>query len=193
MQSRPIPGVIPPVLLVLSPYPFTTPPTPLPPPTAQARLVKHLPPGFTDSQLYELFRPYGALHSVRAQSSYGQNTGVVEFWREEDAKIAEQLMHCAEIEGQNIAVQIWHAKRAGAPISEFNAAAPTFVPTGAVYSPYPTQYSPPRAPPYQSVPRSPVIVHGPGQQVQLAPGTSHSGLIDPCNLFIKVCSMRTHL
>jgi polyadenylate-binding protein len=29
-------------------------------------------------------------------------------------------------------------------------------------------------------------VHGPGQQVQpAAPGTSHSGLIDPCNLFCK--------
>ena len=30
-------------------------------------------------------------------------------------------------------------------------------------------------------------MHGPGQQVQYAPpGSSHSGLIDPCNLFIKV-------
>jgi polyadenylate-binding protein len=33
---------------------------------------------------------------------------------------------------------------------------------------------------------SPLFVHGPGQQVQPAPpGTSHSGLIDPCNLFCK--------
>lgn len=35
------------------------------------------------------------------------------------------------------------------------------------------------------------FVHGPGQQVQLAPlmgpgSNSHSGLIDPCNLFCKV-------
>jgi hypothetical protein len=34
-------------------------------------------------------------------------------------------------------------------------------------------------------------MHGPGQQVQLAPpsgpgSNSHSGLIDPCNLFCKV-------
>ena len=35
-------------------------------------------------------------------------------------------------------------------------------------------------------------MHGPGQQVQIAPivgpgSNSHSGLIDPCNLFCKVC------
>ncbi len=52
------------------------------------------------------------------------------------------------------------------------------------------QYSPPRTAPYP--PRSPLsFLHGPGQQVQYAPmsgpgSTSHSGLIDPCNLFIKV-------
>ena len=55
---------------------------------------------------------------------------------------------------------------------------------------FPDQYSPPRASPYH--PRSPLpFIHGPGQQVQLAPlhgpgSTSHSGLIDPCNLFCKV-------
>jgi len=50
------------------------------------------------------------------------------------------------------------------------------------------KYSPPRAS-FHTVRAS--FVHGPGQQVQLAPlsgpgSTSHSGLIDPCNLFIKV-------
>jgi len=50
------------------------------------------------------------------------------------------------------------------------------------------KYSPPRAG-FHSVRAS--FVHGPGQQVQLAPlsgpgSNSHSGLIDPCNLFIKV-------
>ncbi|KZT03826.1 uncharacterized protein LAESUDRAFT_728848 [Laetiporus sulphureus 93-53] len=188
LQSRPIPGMQPPVLLVLSPYPSTTPPTPLPPPNALPRLVKHLPPGFTDSQLYDLFRPFGALASARTQSPFGRDTGVVEFWREEDAHQAEEAMHCADVEGQNIAVQVYQPRRAGG-IADFNATAPTFVPTGSVY-PYPTQYSPPRSVPYH--PRSPVppFMHGPGQQVQLAPlsgpgSTSHSGLIDPCNLFIK--------
>ncbi|KAI0078354.1 hypothetical protein K474DRAFT_1594173 [Panus rudis PR-1116 ss-1] len=183
LQSRPIPGLQPPVLLVLSPYPSTNPPTPLPPPSASPRLVKHLPPGYTDSQLYDLFRPFGALASVRTQAPFGKDTGVVEFWREEDARQAEEAMHCAEVDGQNIAVQIYQPKRAGATLSEFNATAPTFIPTGSIF-PYPTQYSPPRASPYQTTPRSPVFVHGPGQQVQHGP-TSHSGLIDPCNLFIK--------
>ncbi|KAH9833331.1 uncharacterized protein C8Q71DRAFT_775076 [Rhodofomes roseus] len=187
LQARPIAGLTPPVLLVLSPYPSTTPPTPLPPPNAQPRLVKHLPPGYTDSQLYDLFRPYGALASVRTQSPFGKDTGVVEYWREDDAREAEEAMHCADVEGQNIAVQVYQPRRAGVAASEFNATAPSFVPTGSVF-PYPTQYSPPRAPPYQ--PRSPAFVHGPGQQVQLAPlsgpgSSSHSGLIDPCNLFIK--------
>ncbi|KAI0729775.1 hypothetical protein C8Q72DRAFT_992455 [Fomitopsis betulina] len=189
LQARPIQGVTPPTTLVLSPYPSTSPPTPLPPPSAQPRLVKHLPPGYTDSQLYDLFRPYGALASVRTQSPFGRDTGIVEYWREEDAREAEEAMHCADVEGQNIAVQVYQPRRGGAGPSEFNVTAPAFVPTGSVF-PYPTQYSPPRAPPYQPQPRSPVFVHGPGQQVQLAPvsgpgSTSHSGLIDPCNLFIK--------
>ena len=140
LQARPIPGLTPPVLLVLSPYPSTTPPTPLPPPSAQPRLVKHLPPGYTDSQLYDLFRPYGALASVRTQSPFGKDTGVVEYWREEDAREAEEAMHCADVEGQNIAVQVYQPRRGGAATSEFNATAPTFVPTGSVF-PYPTQVS----------------------------------------------------
>ncbi|KIM91560.1 hypothetical protein PILCRDRAFT_810843 [Piloderma croceum F 1598] len=185
LQSRPIPGLQPPVPLVLSPYPPTTPPTPMPPPSAVPRLVKHLPPGFADSQLYDIFRPFGALASARTQAGFGNDTGVIEFWREEDAVLAEEAMHCSDVEGQNIAVQVYQPRRTSA---EFSANAPTFVPSGSVF-PYPTQYSPPRASPYS--PRPPVpFVHGPGQQVQLAPlsgpgSNSHSGLIDPCNLFCK--------
>ncbi|THH23188.1 hypothetical protein EUX98_g7989 [Antrodiella citrinella] len=189
LQSRPIPGSNPSVVLVLSPYPSTTPPTPLPPPSASPRLVKHLPPGYTDSQLYDLFRPFGALASVRTQAPFGRDTGVVEFWREEDAQAAEESLHCADVEGQNIAVQIYQPRRAGSALNEFNVTAPTFVPTGTAY-PY-ASYSPPRTSPYATPQRSPVFIHGPGQQVQLAPlvgpgSSSHSGLIDPCNLFIKV-------
>ncbi|KAI9438564.1 hypothetical protein H4582DRAFT_1949444 [Lactarius indigo] len=189
LQGRQIPGLSPPVVLVLSPYPPTTPPTPLPPPSASPRLVKHLPPNYTDPQLFDLFRPFGALASVRAQTSFGQDTGLVEFWREEDARRAEEALHCADIEGQNIAVQLYHRRGSGV-LSEFSPRAPPFVPSGSAYpTPYPTQYSPPRASPYH--PRSPLpFIHGPGQQVQLAPlhgpgSNSHSGLIDPCNLFCK--------
>ncbi|KAI0049238.1 hypothetical protein FA95DRAFT_1489682 [Auriscalpium vulgare] len=194
LQGRPIPGATPTALLVLSPYPPTTPPTPLPPPSASPRLVKHLPPGYTDNQLYDLFRSFGALASVRTQANFGKDTGVVEFWREEDARQAEEAMHCADVEGQNIAVQVYQPRRTSGQISEFSPSAPAFVPAAAGYpSPYPTQviiqYSPPRASPFHV--RSPgPFIHGPGQQVQLAPvhgpgSTSHSGLIDPCNLFCK--------
>jgi polyadenylate-binding protein len=116
-------------------------------------------------------------------------------------------LHCSEIEGRNIAVQLYQHRRASGVISEFSPSAPPFVPSGSAYpTPYPTQvsflemtrdfslipyqYSPPRASPFHA--RSPLpFIHGPGQQVQLAPlhgpgSTSHSGLIDPCNLFCKV-------
>lgn len=190
LHGRPIPGLSPAVLLVLSPYPPTTPHTPLPPPSASPRLVKHLPPTYTDSQLYDLFRPFGALASAHTQAGFGKDTGVVEFWREEDARRAEEALHCADVEGQNIAVQLYQHRRASGVVSEFSPSAPSFVPSGTAFAtPYPTQYSPPRASPFH--PRSPLpFIHGPGQQVQLAPphgpgSNSHSGLIDPCNLFCK--------
>ncbi|KAH9975322.1 hypothetical protein BGW80DRAFT_1436531 [Lactifluus volemus] len=179
LHGRPILDLSPPVILVLSPYPPTTPPTPLPPPSASPRLVKHLPPSYTDSQLYDLFRPFGALASAHTHAGF-----------EEDARRAEEALHCADIEGSNIAVQLYQHRRASGVMSEFSPSAPAFVPSGSAYpTPYPTQYSPPRASPYHA--RSPLpFIHGPGQQVQLAPlhgpgSTSHSGLIDPCNLFCK--------
>ncbi|KAJ7108679.1 hypothetical protein C8R44DRAFT_636477 [Mycena epipterygia] len=195
LQSRPLPGLHPPVPLVLSPYPPTSPPTPLPPPSAHPRLVKHLPQGYTDSQLYDIFRPYGALASARTPTHFGVDTGMVEFWNEDDARQAEEAMHFADVQGQNISVQVYQPRRTSGTVGEFSASAPSFVPTGSMFG-YPaqapaSQYSPPRGSPYRS-PVQPVasFVHGPGQQVQLAPitgpgSTSHSGLIDPCNLFCK--------
>jgi polyadenylate-binding protein len=142
LHGRPIPGLSPPVLLVLSPYPPTTPHTPLPPPSASPRLVKHLPQSYTDSELYELFRPYGALASAHTQAGFGKDTGVVEFWREEDARCAEEALHCADIEGQNIAVQLYQPRRGSGVLSEFSPSAPAFVPSGSAYpTPYPTQVS----------------------------------------------------
>jgi RNA recognition motif. (a.k.a. RRM, RBD, or RNP domain) len=138
LQSRPLPGLTPPVPLVLSPYPPTSPPTPLPPPSALPRLVKHLIPGFIDSQLYDLFRPFGALASARTQTHFGPDTGIVEFWNEDDARAAEEALHCADVEGQNIAVQVYQPRRTSGTVAEFNTNAPTFVPSGSVY-PYPTQ------------------------------------------------------
>jgi hypothetical protein len=150
LQGRQILGLSPPVILVLSPYPPTSPPTPLPPPSASPRLVKHLPPNYSDYQLFDLFRPFGALASVRAQTSFGQDTGLVEFWRDEDARRAEEALHCAEVDGQNIAVQLYNRRGSGV-LSEFSPRAPPFVPSGSAYpSPYPTQVS------FQSPNRSPL-------------------------------------
>ncbi|KAG2008227.1 polyadenylate-binding protein [Coprinopsis cinerea AmutBmut pab1-1] len=200
LHNRPIPEVPQNVILVLSPYPPTNPPTPLPPPSALPRLVKQLPQGYTDSQLYDLFRPYGALASARTQTPFGPDTGMVEFWNENDARTAEEALHCAEVEGQNIAVQIYQQpRRTSASFSEFNPSAAAFVPSGSFFSPPPyagqySPHSPPRGSPYRSPLGSPYLnksplpfVHGPGQQVQFAPAgaSSHSGLIDPCNLFCK--------
>ena len=136
LQSRHIPELSTPVPLALSPYPPTNPPTPLPPPSALPRLVKQLPLEFTDSQLYDLFRPFGALASAYTQTQCGPDAGIVEFWNEEDAIQAEQAMHCAEVEGRNIAVQVYQPRRTTNTV-EFNAAAPTFVPSGLVYPSYP--------------------------------------------------------
>jgi hypothetical protein len=87
------------------------------------------------------FPSFGALASVRAQTSFGQDTGLVEFWREEDARRAEEALHCAEIDGQNIAVQLYNRRGSGV-LSEFSPRAPPFVPSGSAYpSPYPTQVS----------------------------------------------------
>lgn len=198
LQGRPVPDLPQNVPLVLSPYPPTNPPTPLPPPSALPRLVKHLPIGYTDSQLYDIFRPYGALSSVHSQTQYGPDTGIVEFWNENDARSAEEAMHCAEVEGQNIAVQVFQPPRRSSSntFSEFNPSATSFVPAGSFFPPpfpSPNQYSPhspPRSSPYRSPLGSPYLnkaqlpfSHGPGQQVQFSGG--HSGLIDPCNLFCK--------
>jgi len=142
LHGRPIPGLSRRVLLVLSPYPPTTPYTPLSPPSASPRLVKHLPPSYTDSQLYDLFRSFGALASAHTQAGFGKDTGVVEFWREEDARRAEEALHCADVEGQNIAVQLYQQRRASGVVSEFSPSAPSFVPSGTAFAtPYPTQVS----------------------------------------------------
>ena len=139
LQARSIPNTNPPVSLVLSPFPPTSPSVPLPPPAAHPRIVKHLPAGYSDSQLYDLFRPFGALASVRAHTQFGADTGVVEFWNEDDARQAEEAMHCADVEGQNIAVHIYTPRRASGSLVDFNIAAPAFVPTSSQFGTFSAQ------------------------------------------------------
>ncbi|KAG8937854.1 hypothetical protein FRC00_013460 [Tulasnella sp. 408] len=92
LQNRPLPADAPTCNIVLSPFPPSTPPTSLPPPSALPRLVKQLPTGITDSDLYDLFRPFGPLANVRSEAGFGPDIGVVEFWSEDDARRAEEAM-----------------------------------------------------------------------------------------------------
>ena len=130
---------------MLSPFPPSDPPTPIPPPLALPRLVKHLPPGTTDAFLFDLFRPFGPIAAVRNQGSFGPDTGVIEYWNEDDAKRAEEAMHCAEVGGNNIAVQVYQPRR-GAHV-DFNASAAPFIPSAGAptYTP-----SSPGRPQFQS-------------------------------------------
>ena len=138
LNGSTIPGILPPVYINLSPIsPSQHPPPLLPRPSAVPRLVKQLPPGFTDAQLYEIFRPYGPIGSARMQGQNQNDSGVIEFWNAEDAKNAEEAMHCAEVDGYNIAVQVYQPpttphppRRAGS--EGFNATAQPFVPSGSV-------------------------------------------------------------
>lgn len=106
-------------------------------PRAQLRLIKQLPSGVTDSYLFDLFRPYGPIASISTQSTFGPDIGVVEFWEEDDAKAAEMELHCADIGGVNISVQIYQPRRAGPGRTDLNVAATPFVPSGG-----PLSYSP---------------------------------------------------
>ena len=35
-------------------------------------------------------------------------SGVIEFWNEDNVKVAKEVMHCAEVDGYNITVQVYH-------------------------------------------------------------------------------------
>lgn len=133
LHSKPFPGLNPPASIVLSPYPPTDPPTPLPPASATPRLVKFLPSYYTDFQLYDLFRPHGALAAVRTRVSFAQETAMIEFWREDDARKAEDAMYCAQIDGHNIAIQSYQPRRTSGSISDFTLSPPTFVAPGYPY------------------------------------------------------------
>ncbi len=118
----------------------------MPPPSAEPRVVKHLPPNTTDSFLFDLFRPYGPIASVRAQGPFGSNSALVEFYTEEDAKCAEEALNYADVGGSNISVQPYQPRHTGSQ-TDWNASAPPFVPSGG--APY-SHVSGPGRLPYQS-------------------------------------------
>lgn len=112
-------------------------------PAARPRLVKCLPKGTSRSAIYDLFRPFGAIHRVVLQNDGPAFTGlaVIEFFAEEDAIKATTEMHCAEVQGETITVQVYQASKGpirGLPGPFVPAAAgaipalpPAFVPRSA--------------------------------------------------------------
>ncbi|KAF9257184.1 hypothetical protein L218DRAFT_132516 [Marasmius fiardii PR-910] len=104
LQSRPLSEINPPVHLILSPYP---PENSLldEPPRTTAILVQNLPHGYPESALYNLFRPLGAIDWVWIRTYSGHDTGVVEFWSEDDAYRASRELNGTEVEGQKISIR----------------------------------------------------------------------------------------
>ena len=41
---------------------------------------------------------------------YQNNSGAIEFWNEDDAKVAEEAMHCAEVDGISLFKSITHLR-----------------------------------------------------------------------------------
>lgn len=176
-------------------------------PTAQAkpRLIKQLPHGTEDADVYELFRPYGALAQAQRilTNPTGHVTGfrgmaLVVYYSEEDAAKAQAEMHCAEIEGKTISVSIDNVARRpnGGNHQEFSPAAQPFVPSfGAGAGNGNGRGMNATAPAFQPPLGSPSSLSSAQQQqpgpIVAVPGTnlqysaSAATYIDPCNLFCK--------
>lgn len=151
VNGKPIPGVHPPTTLNLEAFLPHLSPRSRPTPTARPRIVSNLPPNFTDSRLFDIFRGYGPISSARLQPNLGPDIAIIEFWREDDARRAEETMHCSEVDDCSITVHIYHPPRK----AEFNVAAPAFIPSGLPSGLYPRigLGSPP-------LPQSPLLVRG---------------------------------
>ncbi|BGP47659.1 hypothetical protein JCM10450v2_003524 [Rhodotorula kratochvilovae] len=105
------------LVLSLAPPPATDPQS-----LATPRIVKQLPSGYTASKLFALARPFGPLHSATllfSPSSAGaggpprfKHQALLTYYDEAHALAAEHGLHFLEVEGQNIAVQVFDARRA---------------------------------------------------------------------------------
>lgn len=186
-----------------------------PKPQAKPRLIKQLPHGTEDADIYDLFRPYGALFQAQRilTNPTGHVTGfrgmaLVVYYSEEDAARAQSEMHCAEIEGKTISVSIDNVARRpnGANHQEFSPAAQPFVPSfGSSASSAGNGHGlasngnlramNATAPAFQPPMGSPTSLSSAQQQqpgpIVAVPGTnlqysaSAATYIDPCNLFCK--------
>lgn len=58
---------------------------------------------------------------------------MIEFWREDDARKAEDAMYCAQIDGHSIAIQTYQPRRTSGSMSDFGLGASPFVTSGHPY------------------------------------------------------------
>lgn len=138
-----------------------------PVPNAQIRQVKQLSANTDNATLYNLFRPFGPVHSAKLQLDNGRFRGfaLVRMFEENDAERATSELHCMEVDGMMIAVVPFN------PRSKLTPLPPEFIP------------SQPNAWSQKGMAQSP---SSPGSPSTPAGSTAGSaGLVDPCNLFIK--------
>jgi polyadenylate-binding protein len=173
--------------------------------SSKPRLIKQLPFGTEDVDVFDIFRPYGPLFSAQRilTNPQGHHTGFkgmasVVYYHEEDAQKAQSEMHCAEVEGKAISVTVDNvARRPSGQAPTFSPSAAPFVP-GAMLgsqtlSASAPAFQPPQRRPSDSLtPQHPTSPYGlQGGPMMSVPGTnlqySANGAtyIDPCNLFCK--------
>ncbi|UZJ52645.1 hypothetical protein CBS101457_001965 [Exobasidium rhododendri] len=170
-------------------------------PESKPRLIKELPAGLEDVDVYDMFRPYGALASASriVTNPQGHHTGyrgmaIIRYYHEEDAKKAQADTHCAEVEGKTISVTIDNVvRRPSAQGPAFSPSAAPFVPGGAGFQSMnaaapafqPPQYDMSSSHPSLSPTTIPSQEQLPGPDSNLLYSTSAATYIDPCNLFCK--------
>jgi polyadenylate-binding protein len=74
--------------------------------------VKNLDGGMTNKELYEIFRPYGEIFSVKLAQDYkgvSKGYGYIQYYNPEDATKAIEAMNDKELAGKNLIVDIYKA------------------------------------------------------------------------------------
>lgn len=180
-----------------------------PKPAAKPRLVKQLPFGTEDSDVFDMFRPYGPLESAARilTNPTGHHTGfrgmaLVIYYSEEQAQHAQTEMHCADIDGKTISVSIDNvARRPSGQGTSFSPSATPFVPSSSsggsvglagntqsmsasapVFQPPSSIHSPRSQSPHYAPQTGPMMAV-PGSNLQYS--ATAATYIDPCNLFCK--------
>ncbi|KAI8377560.1 uncharacterized protein BYT42DRAFT_546237 [Radiomyces spectabilis] len=105
-------------------------------PEAQANLlqIKNLPLHIDDNNLYDIFRPYGALNLCKSimEGSTFQGTAFIQFFSQEDADKAQKILHGKILDGNVISVTQFVPTANCAPIGTMASAEGDKTETGYV-------------------------------------------------------------